>query len=248
MEMRDFISFMVEALPYAIRRALEENDQELLRGLQAFEITIWTKVRGCESFLVTLIGKVFERLDFENPQLDTASKIGIRMNILVNACGDLGLFQKFTIHLLEHGFIEIRNDPSTGNDYVLLTPIWNPTLEDMKRTGREVYTFSSSIGKLLGMGFLKQGLASFRPLLLMTVRAIDNGGEISMDEARRAYLDAGGQERKFYEFLRRDNRKAEEIRLVALNDGKRIMISRHVLRAYPLLNRLAQQLYRRMGL
>ena len=245
--MRDFIPYMVHALPLAIHRALENNDQELLRGLQAFEVTIWTRVRACESFLATLIGKVFEQLDLQNPKLDAASKIGIRMNILVKACGDLGLFQAFTEHLLDHDFIAITKDENTRNDYVVLTPIWNPILVDMKRTGREVYTFSSSIGKLLGLGFLKQGLASFRPLLLMAKKAIDAGGELTMTEARHAWLDAGGQERKFYEFLRRDNRKAEEIRMVALNDGKRIIISRHVLRAYPLLNRLAQQLYRRVG-
>lgn len=53
--MRDFISFMMEEIPYAIHKALKDNDQELLRGLQAFEVTIWTRVRGCESLLSTLI-------------------------------------------------------------------------------------------------------------------------------------------------------------------------------------------------
>lgn len=239
----DFIHFMVEAIPHAIYNALEKNDQELLRGLQAFEATIWTKIRGCESVLVTLIGKVFEQYDPQNPKLDRASKIGVRMNLLVKACGDLGLFQRFTTDLLGYGFIDIRKDESTGNDYVVLTPIWDPVMEDMKRTGREVYTFSSSIGKLLGIGFLKQGLASLRPLLLMSARAINKGGELTLDEAKRAWLDAGGQERKFYEFLRRDNRKAEEIRLIALNDGDKIILNRQVLRAYPLLNTIARQIY-----
>jgi len=246
--MHDFIFFMVRAVPHTVFKALKDNDQELLRGLQAFEITIWTKPRGCESLLSTLIGKVSEVLDFQNPQLDRASKIGIRMSNLVKACGDLGLFQDFMQHLLDHGFVTIERDTAVGEDYVRLSPIWDPVVEDIRRNGREGYTFGSSVGKLLGLGFLEEGLATFRPLLQMASKAVRKNGELSMDEARSAWLDAGGQERKFYEFLKRDSAKAEEIRMLAFNDASKIIISRQVLRAYPVLNSLAQQLYQEEGL
>jgi len=238
----DFIHYYIAALPHAVYRALENNDEDLLRGLQAYEISIWTGIRGCESYLVTLIGKVFERLNFDNPNLDLASNIRIPAYEMLRACGDLRTFELFSRGLQNLGFVETRSDP-TG-DFTHLTPISNTVLENMKRTGIESYSFASSLGKLLGLGIIRKGLASFRPLLLMSARALNNDGELPLDQALRAYLDAGGQERKFYEMLRRDSRKAEEIRLIAINDGDRVILHRHVLRAYELLREIALDLYR----
>ena len=65
----------IEALGPVVRQALEMNDVELLRGLEAFDVTLWTHVHGAESIISVFVGKTLERLDPSSEDFDRVEKI-----------------------------------------------------------------------------------------------------------------------------------------------------------------------------
>ena len=235
----------IEALGPVIRQALEVNDVELLRGLEAFDVTLWTHVHGAESIISVLVGKTLERLNPSSKDFDRVEKIIINPYELRRALRGLSRTRitSFVAGLIEFGLVNENYDPETGKFLgYSLSPIWNATIYDMRERGKEVYVFASAIGRLLGLSLLGQGVSSFRPVMVALSHAEKNDGKVSVDEMRRIYVGSEGgrlAERKFYELTRRDSKKDPEIRLIASNDGETIIFNPPVLRVHRLLNEMA---------
>ena len=235
----------IEALAPVIRQALETNDVDLLRGLEALDVSLWTMVHGAESLISVFIGKALERLDLSSSDRDRADKIVVTPQELRFSMRGLSRvrLREFLAGLIKLGFINENYDPETG-DFIgySLSSVWNTRINEMREKGKEAAIFASAIGRLLGLSLLGQGVSSFRPIIVALSHAEKNDGKIGVDEMKGIYVgSAGGRlaERKFYELTRRDNKKDPDIRLIASNDGKTIIFNPPVLRVHRLLNEVA---------
>ncbi len=125
---------------------------------------------------------------------------------------------------------------------VSLKPIWDDVIEDMITEGGDKYIFASSIGKLIGLsiagkipdrrGRQSWGVASWRPVAVVTERA-DPDGRISKNELKEIFVKTAQEgERKYYEMRERDKAKAEEIRFIVKDDGGYVIINRNAILAY----------------
>lgn len=235
----------IEALGPLIRQALETNDVDLLRGLEALDVSVWTRIHGAESIISVFVGKALERLDLSNSDLDRADKIIVNpweLRATLRGLSRRGL-SAFLAGLIQLGLINEKYDPETGRLLgYSLSPVWNARINEMRERGREAAVFASAIGRLLGLSLLGQGVASFRPVIVALGHAEKNDGKIGVDEMRGIYVGSEGgrlAERKFYELTRRDNKKDPEIRLIASNDGGTIIFNPPVLRVHRLLNEIA---------
>ena len=240
-----WFKLQIEALGPLIRQALETNDTEILRGLEALDVSLWTHIHGAESVISVLVGKALERLDPSSSEFDRADKIVINPYELKRALRGLSRrrITHFLAGLIRLGLLDEKYDRETGRLLgYSLSSVWNARINDMRERGKEAAVFTSAMGRLLGLSLIGQGVSSFRPIMVALSYAEKNDSKISVVEMRRIYVGSEGgrlAERKFYEMTRRDNKKDPEIRLIASNDGKTIIFNEPVLRVHRLLNEIA---------
>jgi hypothetical protein len=271
---KDFWGDNISAIPEIVYDSLKNNDVDILRGLQGFGISLWSwTIAGCEvlSFLIrrTVEEKVKRKeerkkwekelypIEKEKREELYSNKVGISFNEFQHATKNIHTATLFIKGLQEMGFAEVvdKNPEGYENDprgvFVLLTPVWDKTLETLETDKKEAVIFSESIGKLLTFGVLKEmeylciGLASYKPLARLVSQVKDDDTPISREVVEKIYEECGQPKGKFYQMLAYDAQRDPSIRFIKKDTGKESYLNYNVIRAYALIHQRALEISRR---
>lgn len=247
--MEDMFTAYMKTICNVICQAMEDNNYEILRGLQSFDLSPWMGLRGIELMVTVIVDLSIASnpfrfgLDENSDELGLYDKIRKRFHlekegkisygVLRYALG--GLSDKITRlnKLAQKGLIEIGPTTSITSDQSLisLTKLWNPFLETVIRDEVEMKFFISSLGKMVALGVEEKGIRFFKPIIRALNSAENNNSEISMDDFLNYYIETGLPYYYFPISIRTDEKKSESIRLIAFKDNKRILFNEHSIKA-----------------
>jgi len=219
------------------------------------EVTIWSKVRGAESVICTIITNAYDSIDPTDPSKDKASKIktvimdklrddwqGISKENVFEAVDELTRLGLAKFEIAEDS--DEYGKPKKRLHAVYLTPIWDDILDEMITGHEECYIFASSIGKLIGLsiagrnpdasGRYTYGLGSWKPVARVCGKAsAAPDGRIKKDEMEDIFIESTSHgKRKYNELRQRDKAKAKEIRFILDDSGGYVTINRDAILAY----------------
>jgi hypothetical protein len=247
-----------ETLLDLIKDAMRNNDFDLVRGIQSFDVSVWTGLHGVEEIISTLLAltiymmggmkKEAEELrrklrenedhykklgtyDALKKRLERLEGRWIYLPTLKASCRGLKNLLRQLIILRDMGFIEIE-----GTDFehanIRLSPLWDRVIEEIANRGYETHVFGSAIGRMIALGIEGKGFRQLKPIFMALNTAEKNNNEISMDELRKKYQLANLPYRHLAGMIKRDNKKHADIRLFAYYNDKRAVFMPHAIRAY----------------
>jgi hypothetical protein len=170
----------IHGLADVVYDALNSADDELIRGLQSFSVSLWSWTIAGAAIMSYVVRRTVEErkkkierrreVEEKNIQLDPEERIRLYDDRIWISFQELRHSHKNinTVKVIIKGlevrpspFIEVsdENPPGYEHDprgvFVSLTPVWNLMLERLERNEKETNIFSESIGKLLTLSILR---------------------------------------------------------------------------------------------
>jgi hypothetical protein len=260
--MEDMFNAYMATVCNVIRNAMEQEEYEILKGIQSFDLSPWMGLRGIEIILSVIVDLSIASnpfkfdLDYETErqynEFGIYDRIRSRFNlekegkisygVLKYALGDLTNKKEKLEGLASKGFIEIE---PTGRIFaddckIALTEIWDPFIQEIISNEVRLKFFISSLGKMIALGIGEKGIRFIKPIIIALNRSESNNGEISLQEFFEIYIDAGLPYYYFPISLRTDEKKHESIRLIDFQDRDKIIFKRHSLNGLQIWRTAAQ--------
>lgn len=256
---RDIWDAYGETLLELIKDAMRNNDFDLIRGIQSFDVSVWTGLQGVENIISTLLSltvdmsvnarreaaelrrrlreneeryRILGTYDAIMRRIERLEGRWIYMPILRASCRGLKNLLRNLIILRDHEFIEIDGEDFETANVRLSPSLWSRIIEEVSSRGYETHVFGSAIGKMIALGIEGRGFRQLKPIFLALQAAEQNNGEVSTEELRRKYQVVNLPYRHLANMIKRDNKKHADIRLLAYYDDRRAVFMPHTIRAY----------------
>lgn len=177
----DFIKYQIQGISDVIYDALQSADDELIRGLQAFSVSLWSWTITGAAILSYVVRRTVEerrekrqrrkQVEEKNTQLDPDEQRDLYDDRIWLPFDELRHSHKniHTVKIIIKGleemsppFLEVVDRNPEGYEYnprgvyLSLTPVWNLMLERLERNKRETEVFSEAVGKLLTLSVLRE--------------------------------------------------------------------------------------------
>lgn len=273
----DFFGDHILALADVAYDALEKDDVEILQGLQAHAISLWTWTITGSALLSYLIRRTVEerikkkeqRKKWELEKYPVSKeekeelyndKIWLKFSDLRDATTNISTVVIFIKGWEARKFIDVIDKNPEGYEedprgvYISLASIWNKVLSRLERNKKETQAFSEATGKLLTLPILKDagysfaGVRTYKPMALLASRVKDDETPITIDAVKDIFDECGLPIGKFYQMESYDNQRDPSIRFIKKNTGKEIYLQRHVIRARKLIHQRALEIARKRRL
>lgn len=267
--MVDIRDGLIETILSIITEAMDREDFDLLRGIQAFDVSVWAGTQGMENILSVIFEfsmkirkeaqKLRERLtndeehyrrlgayDAMMKRLQKLEMGEIALWRIRQACMGLRNVTEQIRALNNDGLVELRGT-NIDNATVSLTPRWDGIIDNLSTKGIESEIFISALGKMIAIGIHKKGIGSLIPHLLCMIRAQETDGEISYLELEQRYAQEGFKYYQMAAIFKRDNKKDESIRLIGFHNEDRVQYTEHAMRAHRLWLERAREWLIRIG-
>ena len=251
--MEDMFKAYEKTVCDVICEAMENQDYEILRGIQSFDLSPWMGLRGVEIIITVIVDLTIAsnpfRFNLDSDVEQTYKELGIYdrikerfdlesegkipYEILRYILGELKNKRNKLEGLAEKGLINIEPSGKIVSDNCLisLTEIWNPLLERIINDEIEPRLFISSLGKMVALGVGEKGIRFIKPIINALNRSENNDGEILLEDFLNIYLDMGLPYYYFPISIRTDEKKSEAIRLIAYKNNEKVIFNRHSIRA-----------------
>ncbi|MBU4502267.1 MAG: hypothetical protein KKA79_06730 [Nanoarchaeota archaeon] len=253
-----WFKYLISALAPTLTESLRSGDTDVLEGLQAIDTTIWMGVRASESIMNHLVRETLKKMDPRDPE--GAHKVKHEILTVRNSWRGLQWHgvQNTLLTLRQLGLIRIYKDLEdikedgaikAGYQDITLSPIWDPVIYEIKKSGIQRTIFGSIMGKLIGLTVAGKGVNALKLPVLIAKKAESNGGKIpetEIEEIVNASIREG--ERAFTDFEARDALKPENIRFFQKYDGEDAYVNPKVFIALKRLNAIALEIYNKMYL
>jgi len=260
--MEDMFKAYEKTVCNVICEAMENQDYEILRGIQSFDLSPWMGLRGVEVIITVIVDLTIAsnpfRFNLDNDVEQTYNELGIYdkikerfdlesegripYGVLRYILGELKSKRNKLEGLAEKGLLNI--EPSgkilSDNCLISLTEIWNPLLQRIINDELEPRVFISSLGKMIALGVGEKGIRFIKPIINALNRAENNDAEILLEDFLNIYLDMGLPYYYFPISIRTDEKKSETIRLIAYKNNEKIIFNRHSIRALQEWRRVAR--------
>lgn len=260
--MEDMFDAYIKTVCDIICKAMEDEDFEILRGIQSFDLSPWIGLRGIQAIISVIVDLCvasnpfrygFEkRYGMDSKELGIYDKVKERFDlekegkitfgVLRYALGTLSNKMQRLQKLAEKGLIKIEPSGGITDDTIIsLSKIWDPFIEIMIKNEIDMKIFVGSLGKMIALGLEEKGIRFLKPIIRAVNRASENvENEIPFDDFFDLYIDSGLPYYYLTLFIRSDERKNENIRLVAYRDNERIIFNKHAIRAFEIWRTVAQ--------
>lgn len=247
--MEDMFNGYMATVCDVICNAMKEEEYDILKGIQTFDLSPWMGLRGVEIILTVIVDLSVASnpfrfdLDYETERLynefgiydrikkrfELEKEGKISFGILKYALGDLSNKKEKLEQLASKGFIKI--DPSgkifADDCKISLTKIWDPFIREIISNEVRLKFFISSLGKMIALGIGEKGIRFIKPIIIALNRAENNNREISLQEFFEIYVEAGLPYYYFPISIRTDEKKHESIRLIGFQDREKIIFNKH---------------------
>jgi len=251
--MEDMFKAYEKTVCNVICEAMENQNYEILRGIQSFDLSPWMGLRGVEVIITVIVDLTIAsnpfRFNLDSDAEQTYNELGIYdkikeridleregripYGVLRYILGELKSKRNKLESLTENGLLNI--EPSgkilSDNCLISLTEIWNPLLQRIINGELEPRVFISSLGKMIALGVGEKGIRFIKPIIVALNRAENNDAEILLEDFLNIYLDMGLPYYYFPISIRTDEKKSEAIRLIAYKNNEKIIFNRHSIRA-----------------
>ena len=244
-----------------IYEAMKNEDYELLRGIQSFDISPWMGLRGIELILSVMvdltisskrINKINEKEKKELWELGLYNKIResfdvkkagkISYAVLRSALGGIKDKPHRLFKLENAGLIKIekKNRRRLMDDSLIsLTSIWDPIIEVIEQNETDLKVFISALGKMIALGIEEKGIHYLKPVIIAINKAEQNSNEIKIDEFFDIYVENGYPYYYFTISLKTDEKKSENIRLIEFISDDKIIFTKHSINAFKVWRKAA---------
>ena len=243
----------VKTICHVIYEAMQDENYDILRGLQSFDLSPWIGLRGVQAIISVIVDLAIasnpfkygfkERYGEEDKELGIYDRIKERFDLekegkityltLRHALGGISKKRWRLMKLAELGLIKI--EPSgviTDESIIYLTKLWNPFIEMIIKDEIEIKVFVGSLGKMIALGIEEKGIRFLKPIIRGLNRASENEHfEIPFEDFFELYIESGLAYYYLPLFIKSDETKRDDIKLIAYYDKEKIAFNRHSIRA-----------------
>lgn len=250
---RLWLRTLIKAILSLFAEALRNNDDTMIRAIQACESTVWMKTRPGQSVVSCLINSTLDKMDLSDAEKRFAHNI--RLDIEDDLLPWLGgLSRKWVVKtldaLLEHGLIKRYREVEDEmlGEYttkISLTRGWDRLLKSMKEEGKARTVYTESLGKMIALATLEEGVSSLIPVVRIINVARSHGGSITDEQTLNICMAYGRKYRRYTDMIAHDHNKPEDIQLFSKGVGSSRRVNQIVFRMWDRWREIALELWRK---